>query len=83
MEDIEYHSDRKLDKVLISKLSTGTYIQDKHNIIILGASGAGKTYMACAFGIALAKTSSASSMFGYPICLMIWLSPMASALTRR
>jgi len=55
VEDIEYHDDRKLDKALISKLATCTYIRDKHNIIILGASGAGKTYMACAFGIAACK----------------------------
>lgn len=55
VEDIEYHADRKLDQALIAKLSTCTYIHDKHNIIILGASGAGKTYMACAFGIAACK----------------------------
>jgi len=52
MNDIEYRPDRKLDKSLITKLSTCGYIRDKHNIIILGASGAGKTYMACALGIA-------------------------------
>lgn len=55
VEDIEYHSDRKLDKGLITKLSTCTYIQEAHNIIILGASGAGKTYLACAFGIAACR----------------------------
>ena len=55
VEDIEYHADHKLDPALITKLSTCTYIQDRHNIIILGASGAGKTYMACAFGIAACK----------------------------
>ena len=55
VEDIEYHADRKLDPALIAKLSTCTYIADRHNIIILGASGAGKTYMACAFGIAACK----------------------------
>ncbi len=55
VEDIEYHSDRKLDKALITKLSACTYIQEAHNIIILGASGAGKTYMACAFGIAACR----------------------------
>jgi DNA replication protein DnaC len=55
VEDIEYHADRKLDPALIAKLSTCTYIADIHNIIILGASGAGKTYMACAFGIAACK----------------------------
>lgn len=52
VENIEYHADRKLDKAQITRLSTCNYIQEKHNIIILGASGAGKTYMSCAFGIA-------------------------------
>jgi DNA replication protein DnaC len=55
VEDIEYHEDRKLDRAIITKLSTCAFIQDKHNIIITGASGAGKTYMACAFGIAACK----------------------------
>lgn len=55
VEDIEYHADRKLDPALISKLSTCTYIQDRHNIVLLGASGAGKTYIACAFGIAACR----------------------------
>ena len=55
IEGIEYHDDRKLDNALIAKLSTCTYIQDRHNIIILGASGAGKTYIGCAFGTAACR----------------------------
>ena len=55
IEDIEYHADRKLDKSQIARLSTCTYIQDKHNLIILGASGAGKTYLSCAFGISACR----------------------------
>lgn len=55
IEDIEYHADRKLDKAQITRLATCAYIQDKHNIIILGASGAGKTYISCAFGIAACR----------------------------
>ena len=55
IEHIEYHIDRKLDKAQITRLSTCTYIADKHNIIILGASGAGKTYLSCAFGIAACR----------------------------
>jgi DNA replication protein DnaC len=55
IENIEYHLDRKLDKAQITRLSTCTYIADKHNIIILGASGAGKTYLSCAFGIAACR----------------------------
>ena len=50
IEDVEYHADRKLDKAQITRLSTCNYIYDKHNIIIMGASGSGKTYLSCAFG---------------------------------
>jgi DNA replication protein DnaC len=55
IEDIEYHADRKLDRAQITRLSTCNYVQEKHNLIILGASGAGKTYMSCAFGIAACR----------------------------
>lgn len=55
IENIEYHADRKIDKALIARLSTCTYIQEKHNIIIMGASGAGKTYLACAFGMSACR----------------------------
>jgi DNA replication protein DnaC len=51
VEDIEYHADRQLDQAQILRLSTCNYIQEKHNIIIMGASGAGKTYIGCALGI--------------------------------
>ncbi|HRW98143.1 MAG TPA: ATP-binding protein [Cyclobacteriaceae bacterium] len=39
----------------MTRLSTCTYVQEKHNLIILGASGAGKTYLSCAFGIAACR----------------------------
>jgi DNA replication protein DnaC len=52
IENIEYTADRKLDKTLITTLATCNYIQEKHNIIVLGAAGAGKSYLGCAFGVA-------------------------------
>jgi DNA replication protein DnaC len=55
VEDIEYHSDRKLNKSEITRLSTCNYIEEKHNIIILGASGNGKSYIGCAFGVAACR----------------------------
>jgi DNA replication protein len=55
IEDIEYHADRKLDKTQITRLSSCQYISEKNNIIILGASGNGKSYMGCAFGIAACR----------------------------
>jgi DNA replication protein DnaC len=55
IEAIEYHADRKLDRGQITRLSTCNYIHERHNIIVLGASGAGKTYISCAFGIAACR----------------------------
>ena len=50
--DINYQSGRKLNKPLIDRLATCEYIREQHNIIILGATGSGKSYMACALGMA-------------------------------
>ena len=55
IEDIEYHPDRNMDKSQILRLATGQYIEEHHNIILKGASGNGKTYLACAFGIAACR----------------------------
>jgi DNA replication protein DnaC len=55
MEDIEYKSDRKLDKEHLLQLSACSFITEKHNIIILGATGAGKTYLGCAIGMAACR----------------------------
>jgi len=51
IEDIEYHPDRNLDKKLILELASGNYIQNHHNIILMGASGNGKTWISNAFGV--------------------------------
>jgi len=55
IEDIEYRADRKLDREQIIQLSTCSYIAEKHNIIILGATGAGKTYLSCALGMSACR----------------------------
>lgn len=53
--DINYQSGRKLNKSLIKRLATCEYITEQHNIIILGATGSGKSYMACALGMEACK----------------------------
>lgn len=52
---IDYTSGRKLNKSLITHLETCDYITDYRNIFITGATGSGKTYMACAFGMEACK----------------------------
>jgi len=44
-----------LDKTLIASLATCNYITEKHNVIILGAAGSGKSYLGCALGMQACK----------------------------
>ncbi len=53
--DIDYLSGRKLNKELILRLASCEYIAEYRNIFITGATGSGKTYMACAFGMEACK----------------------------
>lgn len=55
IEAIEYLPDRKLDKSQILRFATCKYIDDGHHIILSGASGSGKTYVACALGNAACR----------------------------
>ena len=55
MENIEYHSDRNLDKAQLTRLSSCRYIEDCHNIIILGATRSGKTYLSTALGMSASR----------------------------
>lgn len=52
IEDINYAPERHLDKGQITRLSLCGYIQDCNNVIILGATGTGKSYLGCALGVA-------------------------------
>ena len=49
--DVNYTSGRKLNKNLINRLATCEYISEHRNLFITGATGCGKRYMACAFGM--------------------------------
>jgi DNA replication protein DnaC len=55
VENIEYHADRRINKEEILRLSTGKYIGMNNNVIIMGASGAGKSYMGCALGVSACR----------------------------
>lgn len=53
--DIDYTSGRKLNKALLTRLASCEYIADHRNIFITGATGSGKSYMACALGMEACK----------------------------
>lgn len=53
--DIDYSSGRKLNRALIKRLSGCEYISDCRNIFVTGATGSGKSYLACALGMEACK----------------------------
>ena len=55
IEGIEYIEDRHLDKGKMLRFATCNYIDEGRHIILKGASGNGKTYIACALGNAACR----------------------------
>ena len=48
LEDIDYRAPRGLDKALIAQLANGQWIREGLNVILLGPTGVGKTWIGCA-----------------------------------
>jgi DNA replication protein DnaC len=53
--DVDYGHGRSINRNLIERLATCEYITEFRNIFITGATGSGKTYLACAFGMEACK----------------------------
>ena len=65
LEGIEYIEDRHLDKAKMLRFATCQYIDEGRHIILKGASGNGKTYIAVLLGTQPAASSKA---FGTSEC---------------
>jgi DNA replication protein DnaC len=48
IEGVECSSRRELDKAVLRQLATCRWIEEHHTVLISGATGTGKTYLACA-----------------------------------
>ena len=48
MEDIDYRSPRGLDKSVMLSLASCDWVRKHRNVIIVGPTGSGKTYLSCA-----------------------------------
>jgi DNA replication protein DnaC len=48
IEDIDFRHQRGLHKSSMMQLASGQWIKEAHNVLIIGPTGVGKTYLACA-----------------------------------
>ena len=79
---IDYHSGRKLNKALINRLVTCEYITEYRNIFVTGATGSGKTYMACALAWKHASTITQYGMYDFLIYYWTYRLPGTMELSR-
>jgi DNA replication protein DnaC len=49
LEDVDHRAGRELDKAQLAALATCDWVRRQQNLIIHGATGVGKTWLACAF----------------------------------
>jgi DNA replication protein DnaC len=50
VEDIDYHAQRGLDRVLLLKLCGCDWARQHRNLLVTGPTGTGKSWIACALG---------------------------------
>lgn len=63
LEDLDYTAKRTLKKSMINDIVLSNFIDNRHNILISGPTGVGKSYIACAFGNMAARKSVAIQYF--------------------
>lgn len=56
MEDIDYKHPRGLNKQVMLELSSAEWIRSCRNVLLVGPTGVGKSYIACALGNLAART---------------------------
>jgi DNA replication protein DnaC len=56
IEDINWRSSRALDQSLVATLAGGDWIRNAQNLLVTGATGCGKTWLACALAHQAARS---------------------------
>jgi len=56
LEEIDWRASRGLDRTLVTSLAGGDWLRHAHNVLITGATGVGKTWLACALAQQAARS---------------------------
>jgi DNA replication protein DnaC len=60
VEDVDFSAARGLDKTTFHSLVSSTWVQNHHNVMIVGPTGVGKTFIACALGHSAIRSDRSS-----------------------
>lgn len=63
MEEFDLRADRGLDKKQLKDLATNRYLEDGINVLILGPTGVGKTFLASALGTAACRNGYSTQFY--------------------
>jgi DNA replication protein DnaC len=66
VEDVDLRHPRGLDKILFMQLAEGRYLKEHNNVLIIGPTGVGKTYLACALAQKACRQGSTARYFRLP-----------------
>jgi len=66
LEDVDFHQKRGLDKALVMQLSACQWIKEANNVLIIGPTGVGKTYLACALAHKACQQGYTAGYFRLP-----------------
>ncbi len=65
-EDIDFHAPRSLDRSLIRELTEARWVDAHQNVLVIGATGVGKTYIACALAEAAIRKGHPALYLRFP-----------------
>jgi hypothetical protein len=81
VEDVDYRAARGLDRAMFLKLAACDWIRARHNLLITGPCGLGKSWLACALGHKACREDLSVAYHRVPVCSPPWRSPAASVAT--
>jgi DNA replication protein DnaC len=66
VEEVDFTTPRGLDRDVFLDLAAGRYLREHHNVIFSGATGLGKTYLACALADKACRDGFSSLYYRLP-----------------
>jgi DNA replication protein DnaC len=66
VEDVDFRHPRKLDKILFMGLADCRWLKEHNNVLLIGPTGVGKTYLACALAQKACREGYSALYFRLP-----------------